>query len=122
MTLSELLKDLVARSRRSQNDYAAQVLGISPSTLSRYIAGDIPKAATLRRLAEKTGVPEKTFLEAAGFLPDEDERDPDELPLWLVQALPLLKRLDSDEARVVEGTAQSLLELREARAKYGEEE
>lgn len=122
MTLSELLKDLVARSRRSQNDYAAQVLGISPSTLSRYIAGDIPKAATLRRLAEKTGVPEKTFLEAAGFLPDEDERDPDELPLWLVQALPLLKKLDSDEARVVEGTAQSLLELREARAKYGEEE
>lgn len=121
MTFAELLADAMRRHHNLTKASLARYAGVSESSVGRWLRGTMqPDPASCRILAQYFEMPEELFLVAAGHLSDSAEKADEDLPLWLVQALPLLKKLDSDEARVVEGTAQSLLELREARAKYGE--
>lgn len=84
-----------------------------------------PSPEMCERIARVLDVSATYVLELADHIPVgsslESEHNAD-LPQWLRELLPTLKGLDEFEGRTVEATALSLIEMREARAKYGAQE
>lgn len=113
VTIPELLAAEMGRRRLSQRSLAL-FIGLSPSALNRYSRGTgTPDPAQCRQIAYRLGLSEEDVLRAAGHLSPPSE--PPEMPAWLQGLLPTLAKLDEFEARTLEATAQTLLELREVR-------
>src|SRR4030043_1105001 len=67
-TLISFLKDLMRRRRKLPSQLAAD-LGISHSTVSRWLSGrDVPSLKSCQKLAEYSGVSINRILNIAGYL------------------------------------------------------
>lgn len=116
MTIPELLSGAMQARKLSERSLA-NFLKLAPSTVYRYRKGmGVPDPAQCRQIADRLGIPEEDVLRAAGHLSPPHEPTP--LPSWLQALIPTLSKLDDFEARTVEATAQTLLELRELRGGY----
>ena len=74
------LKEVMRRRRRLPSQLAAD-LGISHSTVSRWLSGkDVPSIHSCRRLAEYSGVPIEKVLSIVGHIPRVAEKISPEWP------------------------------------------
>lgn len=104
------------RRRKRKPSRLAADLGVSHTTVSRWLSGvDIPSTRSCRRLAEYSGVPVEKILAITGHLPRIAEEGPSEWPEfreYAHQKYPT--ELDEDLITMIE----DLIERRKAR-KYG---
>ncbi len=78
--LVSFLKEVMRRRKRLPSQLAAD-LGVSHTTVSRWLSGaDTPNTRSCRRLAEYSGVPLEKILSITGHLPRITETGPPEWP------------------------------------------
>ncbi len=106
------LKELMRRRKRLPNQLAAD-LGISHTTVSRWLSGvDVPSIKSCQRLAEYSGVPLEKVLSIVGHLPRVAEVGHSEWPEFREYALRKYPaELDEDLITMIE----DLIERRRGR-------
>lgn len=99
----KFLKELMKRRRRLPRQMAAD-LGVSHSTISRWISGkDIPSTKSCRQLAEYSRVPLEKILAITGHIPGVSERESEKWPEfreYAIQKYPEV--LDDDLITMIE--------------------
>jgi len=79
-SIVSFLKEIMRRRKRLPSQLAAD-LGVSHTTVSRWLSGDdIPSTRSCQRLSEYTGVPLERVLSVAGHLPKIRDGGPPEWP------------------------------------------
>lgn len=113
--LASFLKEVMRRRKRVPSQLAAD-LGVSHSTIRRWLSGeDVPNIRSCRRLAEYSGIPLDKLLSIVGHLPMVAERKADEWPEFREYALQKYpNELDEDLISLIE----DLIERRRAK-RYG---
>ena len=112
--LAYWLQEQVRSMGISQNALA-RLAGVSPATLTSIRKGEIPKPATLEKLAKATGVDVETLLEISGIvgpLPDL----PADVPPEGREFLRRLQRLPTAEQLELLRMVSTLLDFSEAHA------
>ncbi len=104
VTIAAFLKDLLRRRRCVPSRLAAD-LGVSHTTVSRWLSGkSVPDTDSCRRLAEYSGVSLQAILAHAGHLPKMAELSPAEWPEFREYALRKYPgELDEDIITMIEG-------------------
>lgn len=78
--IAAFLKEVMRRRKRLPSQLAAD-LGVSHTTISRWLSGeDVPNTRSCQRLAEYSGVPLEKVLSIVGHLPRIAEKGPLEWP------------------------------------------
>ncbi len=94
----------VMRRRKCLPSHLAAAIGVSHSTVLRWLSGkDVPSVRSCRRLAEYSGVSPEKILSIAGHLPMVAERGPDEWPEFREYARQKYpQELDEDMVTMIE--------------------
>lgn len=94
--LGGFLKALMKRRRRLPSQLAAD-LGISHSTVLRWLSGDdLPSPQSCLRLANYAGLPVENVLAVAGHMPPVLRNEPSELPEFSEYARTKYPELDEE--------------------------
>lgn len=114
--IGSFLKEVMRRRKRLPSQLAAD-LGVSHSTVKRWLSGeDVPSTRSCRRLAEYSGVPMDKLLSIVGHLPMVSEKGPPEWPEFREYALQKYpNELDEDLISLIE----DLIERRRAKRHGG---
>ena len=113
--IGSFLKEVMRRRKRLPSQLAAD-LGVSHSTVKRWLSGeDVPSTRSCQRLSEYSGVPLEKILSIVGHLPMVSEKGPPEWPEFREYARQKYpNELDEDLISLIE----DLIERRRAR-RYG---
>lgn len=123
MTFSDALAAWLAERGMRQSQLAAYI-GVARSTVSAWVTGrSIPRPEQCAALARVLHLPLEQVMALAGYPTGQPpDSQPATVASRLLGLLPMLDMLDQEELEVVRHTALGLLELREARARYGAEQ
>lgn len=88
----------------------ARKIGVHPSYVTRWLAGQVPDPRACRQIADSFGLPHRTVLEMAGHYEGEKASDP-ELDVWLREVAEIYASFDRSRWADLTATFRGLSSL-----------